>query len=68
MVPQQHSGPDNFIEIPMQKDVICERVMKDHGVIPDTGFPQVDDVAKEEERAMSNAYGKTRCSSHTSYI
>ena len=30
---------------------------KEGGVIPDTGFPRVDGMANEEERAKTNGHG-----------
>src|SRR3954463_14956158 len=45
MVPRQHIGSDNSIELPEQKRSVRKRVEHDGGVIPDTGFPRDDGMA-----------------------
>ena len=49
-----------LVEISVQKKQVCgcAEHARDGGVIPITGFPRVDDMANEEERATSIAYGE----------
>src|SRR4051812_48563447 len=42
MMPRQHIGSRQLMEIPVQKEACRERVMQDGGVIPATGFPRVN--------------------------
>ena len=68
MVPRQHSGSDNLIEMSVQNKVWMNGSCKDGGVIPVTGFPRVDGMANEEERARINPDMEQTRASHTSLM
>ena len=69
MVPRQHFGPGNSIEIPMQKRrVRMSGTRKRWGVIPDSGFPRDGGMANEEERAKTTrARSKLGCISYNTH-
>ena len=58
MVPWQHSGSGNSIEMPVKRKCDGSESRKDGGVIPDTRFPRVDGMANEGRRVMTT---RTQC-------
>ena len=66
MVPRQHSGSGNSIEMPVKK-IGREQVEQDGGVLPTTGFPHVGGKAKEGQRAPSNSDTEQTRAFHTTY-
>ena len=68
MVPRQHSGSDNSIEMSVQKKVWRERIEQDGGVFPVTGFPRDDGMATRRNMHATISDTMQTRASHTTHM